>query len=85
MKVHLSLLHLHINFHDQIHLTLAITKKTAQQSRGSLSRNPELPDDFYCEKINRVLLPFPLIPEFRWRAQHSTAEQREFEPEPGTA
>jgi len=28
MNVHLGLPHLHINFHDQIHLTLAVTKKT---------------------------------------------------------
>ena len=28
MNVHLGLPHLHINFHDQIHLTLPVTKKT---------------------------------------------------------
>ena len=28
MNVHLGLPHLHINFHDQIHLTLAVTKNT---------------------------------------------------------
>ena len=28
MNVHLGLSHLHINFHDQIHLTLVVTKKT---------------------------------------------------------